>query len=157
MIAMFTLMMTALVKSHTRWVDCTDGKLDVAPAVECHWLLFVFGSPSLVYCVILPLLLGWALRRDAKVPWCLCCKCFDSPDKGEPFSHEASYGWVTNKYTASTQWFEVAFIAYKVAMVFTAGACLHTIHLPVVATSQIPAVLANSLSASTFCNACSHA
>ena len=75
----------------------------------------------------LPLVLGWALRRDAKVPWCLCCKFFDSPDKGEPFSHEASYGWVTNKYTPSTGWFEVAFIAYKVAMVFTAGACLHTI------------------------------
>jgi hypothetical protein len=85
------------------------------------------ASVGLVYCVILPLVLGWALRRDAKVPWCLCCKCFDSPDKGEPFSREVSYGWVTNKYTPSTQWFEVAFIAYKVAMVFTAGACLHTI------------------------------
>jgi hypothetical protein len=129
MIAMFTLMMTALVKSHTRWVDCTDGKLDVAPDEECPEVakMSLLGSPGLVYCVILPLLLWWALRRDNKVPWCLCCTCFDSPDKGEPFSHEASYGWVTNKYTASAQWFEVAFIAYKVAMVFTAGACLHTI------------------------------
>jgi hypothetical protein len=145
MIAMFTLMMTALVKSHTVWLDCTDGTLDVAPDTECFYskesadhrrvpaaaraIMFVLAFPSLVYFVILPLLLGWALRRDAKVPWCLCCKCFDSPAKGEPFSHEASYGWVTNKYTPSTQWFEVAFIAYKVAIVSTAGACLHTISL----------------------------
>ena len=131
MIAMFTLMMTALVKSNTVWVDCTDGKFDVAPDTECDTTsgdsLWFFGSPGLFYCVILPLVLGWALRRDAKVPFCGCCVSCDSPDKGEPFSHDASYGWVTYNYTPSTQWFEVSFIAYKVAMVFTAGACLHTI------------------------------
>jgi hypothetical protein len=126
MIAMFTLMQTALVKSNTRWIDCTDGELDSAPCQGCPgswtWCLLL-----VVYSAFVPLVLWWALRRDAKVPWCLCCKCFDSPDKGERFSREGSYGWVTKKYMPSTQWFEVAFIAYKVAMVFTAGACLHTI------------------------------
>ena len=35
--------------------------------------------------------------------------------------NDPSYDWVTRKYTASHQWFEIPFIAYKIAIVFTSS------------------------------------
>eukprot|EP01046_Picozoa_sp_COSAG06_P029547 COSAG06_NODE_2745_length_6354_cov_59.692246_5_plen_309_part_00 len=130
MLATYTLVVSALVETTTSFVDCTDdgtGTLtyDAMPSVECRWeweAVVIFGPPGLVSCVIMPLVFLWALRRKTeKVPFCLCCKCFDSPDKGEPFSYAASYAWVTRKYTPSHQWFEVAFIGYKVVTAFTSS------------------------------------
>ena len=40
---------------------------------------------------------------------------------GEPFNRDASYGWITRKYAPSCQWFELSFIAYKVAAVLARG------------------------------------
>ena len=120
-------MVSALVKSITQWVDCSDdgtGKLmyDVAPGEECG---DSFGLPIgslFFFCVIPSLVLLWALgRKTKKVPCCCCCPCFDSPNKGEPFSYDASYAWATQKYTPLDQSFEVAFIGYKVVTVFTSS------------------------------------
>jgi hypothetical protein len=47
-------------------------------------------------------------------------------DSGEAFSHDASYAWVTRKYTPAFQWFEVVFIIYKVVTVFTSSTSICT-------------------------------
>jgi hypothetical protein len=141
MLATYPLGVSALVKATTSFVDCTDDgtgtlRFDAMPSNECRWepstgslfdQVVIFGSPGLVSCVIMPLVLLWAIRRKTeKVPFCLCCKCFDSPDKGEPFSYDASYAWATRKYTPSHQWFEIAFIGYKVVTVFTSSEYRYT-------------------------------
>ena len=141
MLATYTLVVSALVKSTTSFVDCTDDgtgtlRFDAMPDGECMWeSMVILGSPGLVSCVIMPLVLLWALRRKTKkVPCCCCCPCFDKPlhqvlcrnkyrnkYTKEPFSYDASYAWATRKYTPSHQWFEIAFIGYKVVTVFTSS------------------------------------
>ena len=123
MLATYTLVVGALAKSGTTFFDCSDGWLDAAPDTKCRISKIAVGLIILTSGVIIPpLLLLWALRRKAKkVPCCCCCPCFDSPDKGETFSHAASYGWVTRKYKPSHQSFEVVSIAYKVVMVSTSS------------------------------------
>jgi len=98
------------------------------PSEECEkYTTVFFGTLSFLLYVISPLVLLWALRRKTeKVPFCLCCKRFDSPDEGEPFSCDASYAWATRKYTPSHQWFEIAFLGYKVVTVFTSSEYTYT-------------------------------
>eukprot|EP01046_Picozoa_sp_COSAG06_P035694 COSAG06_NODE_3860_length_4823_cov_4.086367_4_plen_201_part_00 len=140
MLATYTLVVSALVKSITQWVDCSDdgtGKLtyDVAPGEACVRAgtgQMVLGS--LFFCCVIPsLVLLWALgRKTKKVPCCCCCPCFDKPllcrnmYTKEPFSYDASYAWATQKYTPSDQSFEVAFIGYKVVTVFTSSEYTYT-------------------------------
>jgi hypothetical protein len=128
MIAVYTLAVTALVKSSAQWYDCTDDAngmrtFDALPGTECFWYSQIISAvPGFFICAIVPLVLLWALRRrDTKVPCCFCCKRFDSPDKGEPFDYAASYDWVTRKYSPAHQSFETAFIGYKVMTAFTAS------------------------------------
>ena len=153
MLAMFTLMLAALVKANTRWIDCTDGTMDPVPGMECKPGVRGVGGVA-VFCVLMPLVLWWALRRDGKLPFCLCCgRCFDSPGKGEPFSRGASYAWVSDKYSPSHQQFEVAFIAYKVATVFTCSkylpanrCCCFPENSPYVLCAKKPFVVVQSCS-----------
>jgi hypothetical protein len=126
MLATYTLVVSALVKVSAMWVDCTDDgtgtlRLDAAQGSECERGLGPFFSLFFLF-VIPSLVLLFALhRKTKKVPCCCCCPCFDWIDKGETFSHAASYGWVTRKYKPSHQSFEVVSIAYKVVMVSTSS------------------------------------
>eukprot|EP01043_Picozoa_sp_COSAG02_P036180 COSAG02_NODE_2635_length_8365_cov_2.690056_6_plen_624_part_00 len=123
MLAAYTLMLTVLAKTHVRWLDCTDGYLDVAPYESCetHMGMYLLASPILFYFVFVPTLIMMALRRNTKLPCCGCCKCCDSLAVGEPFNYDASYGWITRKYAPSCRWFELAVLAYKVTAVFACG------------------------------------
>ena len=114
MLATYTLMLTVLAKAHVRWIDCTDGMFDAAPDEPCDFRGPLQASPILIYFVLVPVLIRSALRRDTKLP---CC----TSKEGEPFNHDASYGWITRKYAPSCRWFELIFLAYKAAAVFACG------------------------------------
>ena len=107
-------MLTVLAKAHVRWIDCTDGTFDAAPDESCDFRGPLQASPILIYFVLVPVLIRSALRRDTKLP---CC----TSKEGEPFNHDASYGWITRKYAPSCRWFELIFLAYKAAAVFACG------------------------------------
>lgn len=133
MLATYTLMLVVIARAHVKFVDCTDGKFDLMPHTDCNlteWGALrevLYGSIALcIYCVVVPVLILMALRRDTKGVFCFpCCssrvlsRCFDS--SAEAFDHDASYGWVTRKYAPSSRWFELAFIAYKIAATFACG------------------------------------
>jgi hypothetical protein len=124
MLATYTLVVGALAKSGTTFCDCSDGRLDAMPSAECYneQKAIAFFAILLPGVIIPSLVLLCALRRKAKkVPCLLFFPCFDWIDKGETFSHAASYGWVTRKYKTSHQSFEVVSIAYKVVMVSTSS------------------------------------
>ena len=88
---------------------------DAAPDTRCDYKIrTVLASPILIYFVLVPVLIRSALRRDTKLP---CC----TSKEGEPFNHDASYGWITRKYAPSCRWFELIFMAYKAAAVFACG------------------------------------
>jgi len=124
MLAAYTLMLTVCAKAHARWLDCTDGMFDAAPGEACDFRGPLLASPILLYVAVVPLLIVLSLRRDSK-PLCKCCH---SAERNEAFNYNASYGWVTRKYAPSYRWFELAFLAYKVAAVFASGEC-HSIVL----------------------------
>jgi hypothetical protein len=124
MLATYTLVVGALAKSGTTFFDCSDGWMDAMPSAECYneQKALAFFAILLPGVIIPSLVLMCALRRKAKkVPCLFFFPCFDWIDKGETFSHAASYGWVTRKYKTSHQSFEVVSIAYKVAMAVTSS------------------------------------
>jgi hypothetical protein len=62
-VAFYTLVITALTKSHARGVDCTNGQLDAAPTDECGGDYTAFGWIGLVvYCIVVP----WRLYEKTR-------------------------------------------------------------------------------------------
>lgn len=109
-----------LARTHVTLFDCTkqvvgddldpmNYYLDVQPSSWCYtWWIGLAGFA--IYFVFLPLALLRSLRRG------------DPAD--EKFTE--SFAWATIKYTATRQWFEVAFIWYKVAEVSMFSKSDHT-------------------------------